>query len=492
LVDQVDLFLTELERRLDYLESLGEISLDASISRAYSTLQIVRTRCSQVSEEVIGAGRRRLQIMVETLDTRYHEALVAAESMNEKARVGIELLDNLLTDYENRALKFRDQGLANAAGAAGSLMDEGRRVVDESIERARGVVGEGYSRAKRAAESMEEHIQRAIAMARERRLLRYEDLPVPWRINPHILDGYRFNDTKLGCVKSMFNFSNETVNIWTHALGLLLVLSVAFYFYPMSKNFSNSTPTDVFIAAIFFFAACKCLVCSTIWHTMNCVADETLLARFACVDYTGIGLLIAASIMTTEYTVFYCEPVSRWIYISATAFLGIAGVVLPWHPFFNRGDMAWLRVGFFIGLGATGFLPVFQVALTKGPEFAYEFYSGTNLWKSLGVYVVGACIYASRVPERWFPGCFDYFGNAHNLWHVSHQCLFVPTSHLNRLTNDHIADCRLGRYPLPLRRHARLLRRSIPARPGRLPDLLDLGKPPEDRGSTRTTPTFIM
>ncbi|KAK7970523.1 adipor-like receptor-like protein [Apiospora saccharicola] len=415
---KVDLFLSELERRLEYLESFGEGTFDGSISRAYATLQTVRARCSQVSEEVIGAGRKRLQVMVETLDARYHGALVAAESVNEKAKVGIELMDAMLTDYETRALKFRDKGLANAAGAAGSLMDEGRRVVDEGLERARGVVDEGIERAKRAAESVEEHVQHAVARARHG-LLKYEELPVPWRVNPHILKGYRFSETKLGCVRSIFNFSNESVNIWTHALGLILVLAIAFYFYPTSPNFSLSSNTDVFIAAIFFFAACKCLVCSTIWHTMNCVADQTLLERFACVDYTGIALLIAASIMTTEYTAFYCEPISRWTYIVATGALGILGVVMPWHPFFNRSDMAWLRVGFFVGLGATGFLPVFQIMLTRGPEWAWEFYTGSNLVKSLSVYVLGACIYASKVPERWCPGAFDYFGNAHNLWHVA-------------------------------------------------------------------------
>jgi adiponectin receptor len=416
---QVDLFLSELERRLEYIEAYGEVSLDASIARAYQTLHAVRARCSQVSEEFIGAGRRRLQVMVETLETRYHDALAAAESMNEKAKVGIELMDSMLTDYESRALKMRDQGLANAADAAGSLMGEGRRVVDESLERARGVANDGIERAKRAAETVEEHVQRAVARAREHGLLKYEDLPVPWRVNPHILKGYRFRETKLGCVQSMFNFSNETVNIWSHALGLILVLAVAFYFYPTSANFSLSTKTDVFIAAVFFFAACKCLVCSTIWHTMNCVADQTLLERFACVDYTGIALLIAASIMTTEYTAFYCEPVSRWTYMAATAILGIFGVVMPWHPYFNRADMAWLRVGFFVGLGATGFLPIFQIIYTRGPEWALEFYAKTNLLKSLAVYVLGACVYASKVPERWFPGCFDYFGNAHNLWHVA-------------------------------------------------------------------------
>lgn len=246
--------------------------------------------------------------MVETLDARYHDALAAAESVNEKAKVGIELMDTMLTDYETRAMKIRDQSLAGAAGAAGSLMDEGRRVVDEGLDLARGVANEGIERAKRAAESLEETIQHAITRARDHGLLKYEELPIPWRVNPHIKGGYRFNESKLGCVRSMFNISNETVNIWTHALGLLLVLSVAFYFYPTSVNFSLSTNTDVCIAAVFFFAACKCLVCSTIWHTMNCVADQTLLERFACVDYTGIALLIAASIMTTEYTA--CEQTS--------------------------------------------------------------------------------------------------------------------------------------------------------------------------------------
>ncbi|KAI1173867.1 HlyIII-domain-containing protein [Nemania sp. FL0916] len=417
---KLDLFLSDLERRLESLEGYGDlIYLDASIAKTFSTLQAVREKCSQVSEEVIGAGRRRLQIMVETVDARYQGALARAESMNEKARMGVELLDNMLDDFESRAIKFRDMGLANAAGAAESLMGEGRRVMDEGLERARGVVDGGIGQAMRAAKSMEEHIQSAIAQAREQGLLKYDELPVPWRVNPHILKGYRFSDSKIECVRSAFGASNETVNIWSHALGFFLILSVAFYFYPTSTDFSLYTKTDVFIAAVFFFAACKCLVCSTVWHTMNCVADQTLMERFACIDYTGISLLIAASIMTTEYTAFYCEPVSRWAYMTATAVLGIAGTILPWNPTFNRQDMAWLRVGFFIGLATTGFMPVLQIIFTRGPAWAYQFYLDSNLVKSLAVYVIGACVYASKIPERWYPGCFDFFGNAHNLWHLA-------------------------------------------------------------------------
>ncbi|KAJ9155881.1 Progestin/adipoQ receptor family protein [Coniochaeta hoffmannii] len=414
---KVDLFLTELERRLGYLESYGDLNLDSSISLAYSTLQAVRTRCSQVSEDVFGAGRRRVHVMVETLESSYQGALAAAESMNEKARVGVELLDNMLSDFEDKASKMRARGLANAVDAAGLIMDESRRVVDEGIEGARKVVDEGISRAIHAAESLEEHVQRAVARAREHGLIAYEDLPIPWRINPHIVKGYRFTESKIGCVRSAFGIHNELVNIWSHALGFVIVLAVAFYFYPTSINFSLSTKTDIFIAAVFFFAACQCLVCSTIWHTMNAVADVGLISTFACVDYTGISLLIAASIMTTEYTAFYCEPVSRCIYMTTTALLGVGGVILPWHPRFNGPDMAWARVAFFVGLGATGFLPIFQISVSRGFASVWQFYS--PILKSIFVYFAGALVYASKVPERWCPGMFDYVGGSHNLWHIA-------------------------------------------------------------------------
>ncbi|KIN04607.1 hypothetical protein OIDMADRAFT_115900 [Oidiodendron maius Zn] len=412
---QVDIFLSELERRLDLLESYGNLDLDSGINRAYATLQAVRARCSQVSGEVIGAGRRRARVMVETVESRYQDVLVAKETLNEKIHTGIMLLETMLSDFEARASKMREQGFA---GAAGSLMDEGRRVVDEGIERAREVVvDEGFERARKAAETLEEHVQAAIQRARETGLLRYEDLPTPWQVNPHIVSGYRFSETKIDCLRSMFGMSNELVNIWSHAIGLMIVLAIAFYFYPSSSNFSLSTNADVFIAAVFFFAACKCLVCSTMWHTMNSVADQTLLERFACVDYTGISLLIAASIMTTEYTAFYCEPVSRWTYMTLTALLGIGGVILPWHPTFNRTDLAWLRVAFYVSLALTGFAPVLQLSLIRGTGWAWEFYA--PIVKSITVYFFGALVYASQVPERWWPGFFDYLGASHNLWHFA-------------------------------------------------------------------------
>ncbi|KAI4717104.1 HlyIII-domain-containing protein [Aureobasidium sp. EXF-10727] len=414
----VDRFLKELGHRLEFLDSYGHFKIDSGIDRAYSTLHAVHESCSKVSDEVMDAGRRRAKIMVDVLDDRYRGALAKKETLENKVREGVRLMEEILRDFETRAYAMRNAGLG---AVASDLMDSGRRKMDEGIHIATELVDEGIDKARRAKEAVKDavkaKIDEAVKRAKEQGLITYHDLPDPWRINPHITRGYRFCETKVDCLRSCLSFSNETVNIYSHFLGLLIVLSIAFYFYPTSAHFSMSTKSDIFIAAVFFFAASKCLVCSTVWHTMNSISNQTLMERFACIDYTGISLLVAASIMTTEYTAFYCEPISRWIYMSLTALLGVGGVILPWHPTFNRNDLAWTRVAFYVTLAGTGGLPVIQLIYTRGVSWAVYFY--TPIFKSLFVYLTGAILYAAKVPERFAPGFFDYFGGSHNIWHFA-------------------------------------------------------------------------
>ncbi|KAJ6024696.1 hypothetical protein N7540_005493 [Penicillium herquei] len=410
---RVELFLAELERRMHWIEQYRKshmVQIDTSLKRGYATLEAVRDQCSIASGELMGSGRKRAKILVETLEDRYNEALVTKETLEQKAHASIRLMESFLSEVESRAHAVRDRGIYGT-------LDDGWKAVDSKLVHAREVVDEGMERARRARDSLRDNIESALTLAQEKRLITYSDLPDPWRVNPHILNGYRFTTSKIECVSSVFSFSNEMVNIWSHVIGLVIVLAIAFYFYPLHTNFHVSTKADVLIAAAFFAAACKCLVCSTIWHTMNSIASQTLMERFACVDYTGISMLVAASIVTTEYTAFYCEPVSRWTYILLTFSLGIGGVILPWHPTFNRHDMAWARVAFFVTLALTGFAPIAQLSYTRGFQWCLYFYA--PVVKSILVYFVGACVYASKVPERWKPGFFDYVGGSHNIWHLA-------------------------------------------------------------------------
>lgn len=396
---------------MDGLEKYRQDSVlqfDASLERAYHALRDVRDSCSPYhsGEHLWGAARQRASILVDTLESRYNEVLQTRESLEHKAQASLRLLETYLCELEARAHTRKKQ-----------LIDSGWKTVDNSLVATREIIEDGFDKAIQARDLLAHSIAHALNRSAETRLISYDDLPIPWRINPHILRGYRFNKTKVECVASMFRPSNETVNIWSHAIGLIIVLTIAFYYYPSSATFPLSSKWDVLIAACFFAAACKCLICSTMWHTMNSIADKCLLERFACVDYTGISLLVAASILSTEWTAFYCEPVSRAIYMTLTVVLGIAGVILPWRESFNRADMAWARVAFYVTLATTGFAPVIQLNLTRGAAWTFYFYAPVT--KSVMVYLTGAIIYASQVPEKWWPGLFDYAGASHNIWHLA-------------------------------------------------------------------------
>ena len=353
--------------------------------------------------------RLRAQVFVETVESTYpiyKDKLPTYDSLEAKASAYAQLLEGFLGELEARRQSMKDAGKL--------ALNEGWQWAGEGLKSARDLVDDKLEKAK---EGLRHSVAYAKQQARERRLISYDDLPTPWRINPHITRGYRFCESTVECVTSVFSVTNESVNIWSHALGFCFVLLLAFYYFPNSLNYNLASNLDIFFVALFFIAACKCLVCSCMWHTMNSIADQTLMERFACVDYTGISLLIAASIMTTEHAAFICEPTSRWIYVTATAVLGISGTIIPWHPFFNREDMAWARVVFYISLGATGFVPAIELNITRGAVWAYYFYAPITM--SIIVYIVGAVVYAMRIPEKFLPGWFDYFGGSHNIWHFA-------------------------------------------------------------------------
>ncbi|KAK0333547.1 inc metabolism membrane protein [Friedmanniomyces endolithicus] len=409
----VDQFLADLGKRLELVETYGHTKIDEGMSYAYDTLQDVHESCMHVGGDIVDAGRKRAKVLVDTLDSHYRGALARRETLEHRVREGVKICESMLSDFEQRAYARK----SSFASAANEMLDTGAAYADQAASKAAEIVSDGAEAARRAKEVLKTKIEEAAAHAREHGLITYDLLPEPWRVNPHILSGYRFSETKLDCVRSCFRLSNEMVNIWTHFLGLLLVLTIAFYVYPSTPAFASATNFDILIASTFFFAASKCLICSIVWHAMSSISNQTLMERFACVDYTGISLLVAASIMTTEYTAFYCEPTSRWLYLSTTLVLGTAGTILPWHPTFNRADMAWLRVGFFVSLALTGFVPVLQLTYERGWDETAYFYA--PITKSVLVYFFGAVLYAAKIPERYLPGWFDYVGGSHNIWHIA-------------------------------------------------------------------------
>lgn len=71
----------------------------------------------------------------------------------------------------------------------------------------------------------------------------------------------------------------------------------------------------------------------------------------------------------------------------------------------------------FIALGLSAVIPIIEAVWNRG---LYR----VKLEMSLGycatqgaLYIVGACLYAMRMPERYWPGKFDLFGSSHQIFH---------------------------------------------------------------------------
>ena len=250
-----------------------------------------------------------------------------------------------------------------------------------------------------------------------RELIPYQSLPVLWRNNDFITTGYRFipKDQWHNLILSAFRVHNETGNIHTHLSGLLLV---SFLFWLTGSVDSDTTTTaDRWMMIMYLLAAAKCLLCSISWHVMAGCADIQWFMCFACIDYTGISWLVAASLETLVFNGFYCQPGLIAIYTIGVIAIGIAMSVLPWSAWFNDPSYRSIRIAMFIGMACMGFVPFVHGAVLHGFGPMVRFYG--PVVPSLLSYIAGVVVYGLRWPERLAPGKFDIVGHSHQLWHLA-------------------------------------------------------------------------
>lgn len=267
-------------------------------------------------------------------------------------------------------------------------------------------------------------VDSALLKARSAGLISYDDLPVPWRINEYVVSGYRFLDSEGGCIRSMFTLSNESFNIWSHLIGLVLVFYITsgggswkMTLDSVLHHHNYSSTADNLIAAILVATSLTCLFCSSLWHTMNCLSKQSVMEKFDSADLMSVTVLVTATTLMIEYTGFYCDNFWRKFYTSITGSLGLVALVSMTLPTLRRANMSWLRVACFLGIGFTSVVPVFQLLYSRGATWTVQWYRPMgHVWPHV---FIGAVIYSTKIPERFWPGKLDYIGSSHNIWHVA-------------------------------------------------------------------------
>jgi adiponectin receptor len=210
---------------------------------------------------------------------------------------------------------------------------------------------------------------------------------------------------------------NETGNIWTHLLGFIVFAVLGYIELATQWGDLRTLPLlDRVVFGIFFIAACKCLACSTIWHTFAQIAHLETMKSMACVDYVGISVLICASVMVFEYYGFYASSWPQAIYLTSTGILAIAGIFVPFSSWFDKREYRFLRTVFFLALGTSAVVPIVHLVFLHGLNTVLLWLS--PLLSSIACYLTGVFLYVNHYPEKIFPGWFDHIGNSHQLWHM--------------------------------------------------------------------------
>ncbi|EMG47761.1 hypothetical protein G210_1787 [Candida maltosa Xu316] len=174
--------------------------------------------------------------------------------------------------------------------------------------------------------------------------------------------------------------------------------------------------------------------CMFMSSTFHCVKSHShKVCKFGNqLDYFGIVILITCSLCSIVVFAYYDHKWLRNLFVGLSLFFGTICTILTLDPKFASVEYRPFRSFMFILFGLSGVLPVVTGFYLFGFETTNErcgFY-----WVLLeGVfYILGAVLYAARVPERFShidedeqsllenpqSGKFDIFGHSHQIFHI--------------------------------------------------------------------------
>ena len=253
-------------------------------------------------------------------------------------------------------------------------------------------------------------------------LLDYDSLP-EWRkaqANSLIRRGYRHEARSYKeCLRSWLYLHNESFNIHSHLWPAVATLPIAAMTMTNDMHERGAPLSDTLYCLPFFLGAFGCLFMSAMFHTMyECC--ESSGSCWSKLDYLGITLLIYGSMWPLMHFMFYCKPEFQFIYLGVITVLCIPTCLVTLMERYAGEEYKGLRAGLFSALGLIAAAPVIQFGMVPGLPLSDEAY-----WQFLvrmftmgACYLFGALLYALSAPERFCVGKLDYFGNAHNIFHV--------------------------------------------------------------------------
>ncbi|PAA64625.1 hypothetical protein BOX15_Mlig011882g1, partial [Macrostomum lignano] len=247
-------------------------------------------------------------------------------------------------------------------------------------------------------------------------VLRHHEVPGHFK-EVFILSGYRPVSSVAQCVRSIFSWNNETLNVWSHLLGSLAFLSMA---VGAVSEFGVSDPA-VWPLYLFLLASVLYPLASALAHMFNVLSRE---ARDVCffIDYAAIAFY--GHCATCAYSAYslpghMMAPASQLLLLAASTATAIWGVWTSCRTRFMPRSLSRqvLRLSGFVLACLIANLPVLArlAAAAANSDEASLPHWRRQLWLVLAM----AFLYLTHLPERLWPGAFDIVGHSHQLFHLA-------------------------------------------------------------------------
>lgn len=237
-------------------------------------------------------------------------------------------------------------------------------------------------------------------------LRKIHEMPRHLRFNKYVLTHYRPPSDSIGCLKSLFYLHNETVNILTHGIPVVVILASIPWLLPWDELKVPYLPSFHVVASIAPWIG------STIYHLfMNHNTGEMAYRVLLIVDLLGIWVT-----QTTGGLITICATIACMSESFQTKFLWTYGLLCLYCLYKTlTAKCLWGRRFSFTAPFLVRMSMVILRCLGFGGGHPMSF---SHIVKQDAIAVTGAIIGGINIPERWFPGRLDLICNSHHLMHL--------------------------------------------------------------------------
>ena len=228
------------------------------------------------------------------------------------------------------------------------------------------------------------------------------------RFNRFVHKGYRKPVGYVECFRSLLYMHNESLNIYLHIFG------TAFFLWRAAVDYGSGTEDGRYIA-VHALALALGFVGSCMYHLFMpacCSADDYY-------SWLGLDLIFGIIGITGSAHSLYvygyrCLPL--WLrQLSFFVLVVLALVAIRATVTSSNVKQRMSYAGMFCGFRAIVAL-IFFVPRIRALGFSLAFYAHIL---SLVLLVLGGYLNIVRLPERKFPGRFDFGLSSHVLWHIA-------------------------------------------------------------------------